>query len=472
VGVSDDLAARFSGIDGPRPIPDDARRRIEAILASDAERPMPADFRERLEHALIDGVAARPMPRGLRRRLQRTMTTTTVSSRLRIAGVVAAALLTLLGSVVLITGDDGAPRDRVTSAAKGNQPAGGDATSGQGLAGGGAEPSSPTTLLAGGTAGGGTGASSAASGRAAPATRPVAVAVVGGDADEEAGFRAYIDEQNRQGGRFDLVAANAPAVVTVNLSLQAAPPSDGVVMEGSAAQDGSLRGKVFDVAGAADRQAHIAASSAFPKNEPGARAVIYTGADEPFARTLPAAFEAVLRQRGVTSVRVPYDGSAHPVLPRADAAFLSLPPASAATWLHSARDANYEPGHGTWGIFSAADESFAEGAPSGFHVVSPFTLPASNEAAAIRAATKRRLSARVVHGWLTAKYLVTAIRRSDADTPAELADALAALQGFDDGFAPAYATRAGTHSRTPEAIVLTATGGRFVPGNGFVRDTS
>jgi hypothetical protein len=258
----------------------------------------------------------------------------------------------------------------------------------------------------------------------------------------------------------------------VNLSSQpVATPKTGAWLDGLAAEESSLRGRVFDVTSVVERQAHIAAATVFPQTARGSRAVIFTGSVEPFATRIPSAIEEVLRTRRVTAVRVPY-GSSTGLMPPGDVAFLSLPTESAGSWLRAARAANYAPNRGIWGVYSLADESLVGDMTAAVRVVSPFTLPSTQEAAALRAASPGgALSARTIHGWLTAKYLAVAIWRTGATSPSAVVAALDNMDGFDDGFAATYRERTGTHSRTPEAVVLVPSGSTLRASGGFVGDS-
>ncbi len=515
--MTDDIGRLFEGLDAPRALPADVRGRLERhllepdvveVLASvDEPRDLPVDLRERLEAALTGGVDARPLPLGLRRRLARSLRgRSATAARLRVAGAIAAGTLVLLASVALLnrdpSGDErtvraatgAATTDVSRPAASGSLDAGArtqpDALSGTATAGGNNPPSpaarsaaGPATTGAppfafGSSAGSSGGAGSAAfappgNADAAPSAAPLAIAVIGGDAVEEAGFRGYVDLLNRSGGagghRFGIVADGAASVATANLSAQPASSSARPLLEGLAPPEARLRGDVFDVASVAERQAHIAATTAFAQPTPGAQAVIFTGGGEPFATRVPAALEDVLRARGVTTVRVPYDGGT-PLLPSADAAFLSLPTALVRSWLREAGD--YAPGRGVWAVYSAADESLLGDMTAAVRVASPFAFPSNDEAAALRAATGQPLSARSIHGWLTAKYLAVAVWRSGGDTAAEVAAALKTMPGYADGFGAIYEVRPATNSRTPEAVVLRPNGSTFAADGAFIRDTS
>jgi hypothetical protein len=148
---------------------------------------------------------------------------------------------------------------------------------------------------------------------------------------------------------------------------------------------------------------------------------------------------------------------------------LSIPPDDVGPWLRAAKAADYAPARGTWGVYSAVDESLLADMTASLRVVSPFTLPTTREADDLRAATGA-LSARAISGWLTAKYLAVAVWRENATDVPRLTSALQRMTGFEDGFAPAYAVRQQTNSRVADAVVLAKDGTRFASRGGFVRD--
>jgi hypothetical protein len=239
------------------------------------------------------------------------------------------------------------------------------------------------------------------------------------------------------------------------------------VLETLAVPAPALRADVFDLASAPERQAHLIADAVFPERARGETAAVYVAGPGVFADRVPDALERVLDARGVTVVRVEYEGGA-PVLVPADASFLSMDEDDARTWLRATRgDARV----GTVaGVFSVVDEALLADLPTGALAVSPYTLPREgSEVEALRDRAGRPLSAAVVHGWVTAKALAVAIWRSGADTAAEVRRSLEDLPGYETGFAP-YGVRAGTHSRTPEGLVLEVRDGAFVARGGFVND--
>jgi len=323
----------------------------------------------------------------------------------------------------------------------------------------------------------------------APAGPPLRVGIVTGDAAEEAGFRAYINRLNEAGGvrghsiELVTVAPGAPAtgtVATVNLSPQpvagpgGAPGwATGPLLETLTATENLLPagGAVFSFASPPERQGHLAADALFPAAAAsGTKAVVYVPvAPGPLRDVVPEAIKAVLKARNVTVQVVTYDPAAHKPLPAADAAFVSLDPAGARAWVAQARADGYHPAGGVAGIYSLADDSLLPDLPEGARVVSPYVTPSGDEGQAIRSAGAGT-SAPVLHGWATAKALAAAVWRTGADTPAGLQAALEGLTGWSSGLAPAYETRSGTRSRTPEGVVFAVQSQAFVAQGGFRRD--
>jgi len=323
----------------------------------------------------------------------------------------------------------------------------------------------------------------------APAGTRLRVGIIPGDAAQEAGFRAYINRLNQSGGvsghGIDLVTVGpgAPAadtIATVNLGSQPVAGSGGApgwatgpLLETLTATADLLpgNGSVFSFASPPERQGHLAADALFPADAPaGTKAVIYVpAAPGPLRDAVPAAMKAVLEARHVTVLVVTFDPAAHKPLTPADAAFVSLDPAAAKAWVAQAKADGYRPAAGVAGIYSLADESLLPDLPEGARVVSPYVVPAGDEGQAIRS-EGRGTSAPVLHGWATAKSLAAALWRSGADTPAGVQAALEGLQGWSSGLAPAYETRSGTRSRTPEGVVFAVQSQAFVAQGGFRRD--
>jgi hypothetical protein len=314
------------------------------------------------------------------------------------------------------------------------------------------------------------------------------VGIIPGDADQEAGFRAYIDRLNQSGGvsghGIDLVTVgpSAPAantIATVNLGSQPVAGSGGApgwatgpLLETLTATENLLpgNGAVFSFASVPERQGHLAADALFPTEAgAGTKAVIYEpAAPGPLRDTVPAAIEAVLKARNVTVQVVTYDPAAHKPLIPADAAFISLDPAAAKAWVAQAK-AEGNPASRVAGIYSLADESLLTDLPEGSRVVSPYVVPGGDEGQAIRSAGAGT-PAPVLHGWATAKSLSAALWRTGADTPAEVQSALEGLAGWSSGLAPPYETRSGSRSRTPEGVVFAVQSQAFVAQGGFRRD--
>jgi hypothetical protein len=329
---------------------------------------------------------------------------------------------------------------------------------------------------------------------AAPASGPpLRVGIITGDAAQEAGFRAYVDQLNRSGGvrqhSIELVpvSAGSPAantIATVNLgSHTVAGPggapgwATGPLLETLTATENLLNGNgaVFSFASPPERQGHLAADALFPAsvtNKPAPTAVIYAASSGPLSDVVPAAMEAVLKQRGVKVTVVTYDPAQKKtgLVAGADAALLSLDPAAARAWVTQAKGASYRPAMGVAGIYSLADDTLAPDLPEGTRVISPYVVPGGDEGQAIRSIPEGT-SAPVLHGWVTAKALAAAIWRTGADTPAELQSALEGLVGWSPGLAPAYETRSGTRSRTPEGVLFQVQSGAYVAQGGFRRDS-
>jgi hypothetical protein len=314
------------------------------------------------------------------------------------------------------------------------------------------------------------------------------IGIIPGDADQEAGFRAYIDRLNRNGGvdghsvELVNVGPGSPAantIATVNLGLQpVAGPGGapnwaaGPLLETLTATESLLTGNgaVFSFASPPERQGHLAAGEIFPSEAPGKKAVIYVpAAPGPLRDAVAEAIKAVLKERKVNVEVVTYAPGADTPFPAADAAFVSLDPAAAKAWVAEAKSANYRPSAGVAGIYSLFDESLLADLPEGARVVSPYVVPGGTEGQAIRS-EGGGTSASVLHGWATAKSLAAAIWRTGADTPAEVQAALEGLTGWSSGLTPPYETRPGTRSRTPEAVVFRVQPQAFVPDGGFRRD--
>jgi hypothetical protein len=314
---------------------------------------------------------------------------------------------------------------------------------------------------------------------------PLRIGVVGGDAAQEAGFRSYVELLNRAGGvrgrALELVPTGpgkpaGGAVVTVNLSPRpiagpGGPPpwAAGPVLETLTATEPVLRGSVFGFASAPERQGHLVADAVFPEPAKGSSAVIYRASDGPLADAVPQAIERVLAERGV-KVRVElYDPVTPPLLHPADAAFLSLEPEAARSFLRQAEASGYRPERGLAGVYSLFEPSLLSKLPGGTRVVSPYVVPPGEEAEAIHSSAKGT-GVGVLHGWATAKSLAVALWRSGAQSADQVTAALEGLAGYDSGLAPPYEVRSGTRSRTPEGALHEVRSGAFSRTGGFRRD--
>jgi ABC-type branched-subunit amino acid transport system substrate-binding protein len=314
------------------------------------------------------------------------------------------------------------------------------------------------------------------------------VGVILGDAAQEAGFRAYINALNQNGGvgghsvELVNVGPGSPAantIATVNLGTQpvAGPggaPSwaSGPLLETLTATESLLSGNgaVFSFASPPERQGHLAADAVFPSEAPGKKAVIFVPvAPGPLRDAVPEAIKAVLKDRKVNVEVVTYAPGADMTFPAADAAFVSLDPAAAKAWVAEAKSAGYRPTAGVAGIYSLFDANVLADLPEGARVVSPYIVPAGAEGQTIRSEAGGT-SASVLHGWATAKSLAAAIWRTGADTPAEVQSALQGLTDWSSGLTPPYETRSGTRSRTPEGVLFQVQSGTFSPQGGFRRD--
>ncbi|HZQ83248.1 MAG TPA: hypothetical protein VFA83_00340 [Acidimicrobiales bacterium] len=313
---------------------------------------------------------------------------------------------------------------------------------------------------------------------------PLRIGVVTGGPSERA-FRGYVDLLNGNGGisgrpvQLVAVTPSHPAsglVAAVNLGSGPAagqsgpPPWTGTpLLELPQAMSDVLHDPVFDMASPLDRVAHILADTAYPNPSPGATAVIFTGSQPPWSDRVPQALTDRLQAQSVAVVRLAYTPG-RTAFPPADAAFLSLDTAEASSWLSDAAAMGYHPSK--LAGLSALDEAAVRSRlPDGTIVASAYVRPPTGaEEAALEKAAGGSPGAADLHGWATAKSLAVALWRSGATTTTGARQALLGLGGYDSGLAPAYETRAGTTSRTPEAVVLRAAGGTLNPDGGFRRD--
>jgi hypothetical protein len=514
---SSSLEERLAGLDGPLPLPAGLRRRLEDALLAGA----PDTAGEDNPLAGLD--RPMPLPAGLRRRLDETLVRRDNRRRVAVPSylAIAAAVLLVLGSVTAIVRASSGPHRGHASVAAGS-PSNTGTSAGDGTTTTSATSSSaamagstmaataaPGSGASGSSAGSPSGAASGAAGAAAaPAARngppppfsfgtgnpgarsptrsPLRIGVVGGDAAQEAGFRAYIDLLNRSGGagghalQAVPTSAAAPAadtVVTVNLSgaqiaTTAGSPAwvRGALLETLPVASPVLTGNVFDLASPVERQAHLIVDSLYPDNAPGRTAAIYQAAAGTFGVETPQALDEALRSRQVTPVHVVLMPGQPIAFVGADAAFLSLDTAAASGWLVQAKSAGYAPARGVAGVSSLLDASLLRDLPDGARVLSPYLLPSGTEATAMTSGTGRAPSDAVTHGWVTGKALAVAVWQTDASTPEGVIAALRGLQGFDDGFAPPYATRPGGNARIPDGLQYRVAAGQFVQVGGFLTD--
>ena len=468
----------LGGLDAPRPLPPRVRDELIDLLVTRPIESAPA-----FPAADLSGLdCPRALPPRVRTALERRLVRRRPAAVRRLA--VAAAVLLVVSTSAVLTRDIGDERrarpapaalgprerpDRDGAAEAGTAPL--PAVSGVGGTGV-AAPTvrAPAESAAAGPGGGGPDEVLAP---------PVRVAVVGGVPDAEAGFRSYLDTVNRAGGvggrplAAQVAAPDRPvagAVATVNLSHEpiATPAGSpawarGPLLETLAATEELLDGEVFSLASPPERQAHLLADALVPDAEPGRTAVVYQAENGLFGEEIPAALAEVLEDRGVHVTRVTYQPGVAPVVVPAHVAFLSLPQADARRWVAQVAQSGYRwPAVGC--VFPMLDESLLGELPSGYRILSPYRLGAA-DAPALRDAVGH-VSVGAVHGWVTAKALVHALR-AGATSAAQLR---AALTGFDHGFAPPVGFRRGTNARVPEGILYTVTAGGFESESGFRTD--
>jgi len=520
--IEHDLAALRSD---DRPLPPALRDRIEAALLAETAHPLEADLHDRLTDALTDPGALlagiddpRPLPASVRAGLEDALATPARGAHRWVGVAAAIVLVTGVAAAAMQFGrhESGtvvahAPRDATTTFTTTVE---GSATGGQAPGVAASRPRPASGRGSGGATSGAVAAFSQAAGQYGPpppfsfpqdfaalgaapvngattTTRPVqsavTVAVIGGDPAQEAGFRAYVRRLNDAGGagghRFVLTAADAShpartATVTVNLSGAAVATDSGApswtggpLLETMAAPESVLKNDVFGFASAPERQAHLIADTLVPPGSSGKAVVIYRMTTGLFSDRVPAAMADVVQRNGGRAVMVAYDGTATSVLVPADVALLSLDGPSAQAWFRQARSGSYRPPDGVGAIYPVFDTALLSDIASGTKIESPYSTSSDTyEAAVLRTDTNRPLSSALIHGWVTAKTLAVAVWERDADTRPALKAALAGLDGFSDAWTPQYGVRAGTHSRTPEGIVLEATNGGFTPRGGFRKD--
>ena len=482
--LTDQTKALFDGIDGPRPLPDRTRRRLERSLAKPVPVPEPRWLSSRrwlaiaavvtLVLASVSAITNRPgSPRG-------QVGSTAMDASGTDDGLVSEGLMGS-GSGAGV-GDPGfAPSESAT--AGGVQaatpqsgygpigPTGGSAaysrrangpppfalSDEEGLAtfsdmapgasmpddGGSPDPGPTTTTTA------------------PPPPPPFRISVATGDATGVAGFNAYVELLNRYGGaggrRFVIVKDGDPADVKVNLSgtasTAAAGTAQAITIDSLLAPDRILRGNTFGFAGAVDRQAHLIADAVYPAAA-GGTAVIYREQAGVLHDEVPAALEAVLRQRGLTTVVVDVRPNEAVVpVPTADSVFLSVTAANAKRVV-DAYPSNSRPPRGFNGIGTLAESGAVPGLPVGTRFISPYAFPDSKEAKRVQELTKLPPGARLYHGWIVAKTLAVAVWRFQPHTTDQLRGSLDRMNGYANGFAPAYTYRHGTHSVRPEGVLF------------------
>lgn len=508
----------LAGIDAPRAVPGAVRARLEGVVhatgrelldALDSPRAMPPGVRARLEHRLVRPARPRVLAQ-------------------RALALAAGIMLVVASAAVFVRSGNGPGTAPGTGSAFAPAPGAGafadpllppdPATAmalepGQGAGGIAGEFLDAPGLIAPGplvrgpappfafeaevpapapdSASAGSGGGTTGSSTAEPPTieaEPLTVGVIGGNAAQERGFRRYIRLLNRQGGvqghRIRVAAAGEDAsprgsIATVNLSGAAVAAAEGPpgwvrgpLLETSAATEDVQHGAVYSFASPPERLARLIARARYPEPvQTATTALIYTTGGAPWSEAVPAAIEEVLRSQGVAAVRIAYQESGTPpVFLPADVAFLSMDGTSAGRWLDDARDANYHPARGIAGVYPLVDTALASWfSDREVWAVAPYALLDTLETRALRGSSDD-VGMDHVHGWVTAKMLAVAIWLHDVHKPADMRAALDALEGYANGFAPPYQTRASSNARTPEGILYELSGGVFVPRSGFLRD--
>lgn len=514
------------------PLPDQARERITKRLSDpakalfdglDAPRPLPARARRRLEHALAGAPSASVPLRESRLLSSRRWLAVAAAATLLLASVSALTIrrapdnpTTASGRVDVFdslergpangpgVGDPGfaaapsaespgsgiatvEPRSEIVHA-----PPGGAARAAP-QSDGGAPPYAlgdyeGSTVISsdasqGSEPGGTPGAGPSTGGPPPPQTTTTApppppphfrVSIVSGDATAAAGFHAYVDLLNRHGGaggrRFAIVRQGERADAVVNLSGQPlAPHTHPVVIDSALAPDRLLRQNVFAFIGAVDRQAHLIADAVYP-SAAGGTAAIYREPTGPLHDEVPAALDAVLRQRGLNTVFVDVRPNEAVVpMPTADSVFLSVSAANAKRVV-DAYPARSRPPRGFNGIGTLAESTAVPDLPVGTRFISPYAFPDSNEAKRVQELTKLPAGVQLYHGWVAAKTLAVAVWRYRPDSPASLHGALRKMNGYANGFAPAYTFRPGTNSVRPEGVLFEVTDTGAAQKGGFLTD--
>ena len=506
----DEFVARFAGLDGPRQLPDDVRARLETMLL-DGPRELPVDVRHRLEHNLTAAVpAATPTTRWQR----------IGANRWVVPAGVAAAVAMLVGSVAVLA-DRSAPKrsdavaalattttSAVAPASSVVEPLESSSSFSAGATAGSASSGSAPQAQRSATAGQGTpppfavrgtpapsgsspapaSAPSAAaerdaefSGGAAPSANaatgaPIPIGLVGTDAAEEGGVRAYVDLLNRTGGinGRPIVLGGASADSFSAIRLGVGGPVDGVptLLSLQTSDRPCQVADAFCLAGPLDRQAHLLADAVFPSVAQGASAAIYVAASGPFADVVPEAIERVLRERGVRSLRFVHRVGDSVTPGPVDAVFVSLPTAESRSLFATAeRAGGFRSARGVAAFSTAHDRSVAS-MPDGTRLVVPWFEPSGDERSALESVVGAAPSMATIHGWAEAKHLAYALWKSGASDRNQTRTALVQLDGYDSGLAPAMAHRVGrsSKSRTPEGRIEEVRAGAFVGVTEFRRD--
>lgn len=496
------------GIDAPRELPADVRSRLESELSAsavavlpdglDRPRPIPPAARKRIEsavmaYALEGGGAVDLRSASTRRRWHRSNAARqwiplAAAAVLLIVAVTGALTInrpardSLLSGPDIFEGSTGAKDVRLGESATTLPGGSGPAPPFSAAAAPSATLGDTEAAPAGGAADAaaapqaegfdGTGRSSAQA-----ATTAIRVGLSGPDNGVAAGFRAYMNTVNAQGGvggsrRVETVNPSSDGVMaTVSTSLAGPldPRSAGPRLEGPAASEGALRGDTFAFSSAPERLGHLLADVLYPEARPGARVALFTGTGV-FDEIAPAALESALREKGIVATRVATRDGRPGQWPEAEVAVLSMGGEDARRWLAAASAEGYRPARvaGLWGV---ADPAFARELPEGSTVITSYATPRPDEAQAMSNAAGGPPSFGFVHGWATAKALALALWQSGAGTPEELTRALSAFPEDDlGGLIAPYRVRSGTNSRTPEGLVLQVRGGTFVAQGGFRAD--
>lgn len=319
-------------------------------------------------------------------------------------------------------------------------------------------------------------ASGPSAAQAAPA--PIRVGLSGPDNSVAAGFRAYMNTVNSQGGvggsrQVESVNPSSRGLIaTVSTSLAGPldPRSTGPRLEGPAAEERRLRADTFAFSSAPERLGHLLVDALYPQPQPGASVALFTGTGV-YDDIAPVAIEAALREKGVVATRVGTRSGRPSQWPDAELAILAMSGEDARNWLAAAQAEGYRPSRGLAGMWGLADPSFAKELPEGSTVITSYATPRADEAQAMSNAAGGPPSFGFVHGWATAKALALALWQSGASNSEELTRALAAFPQDDlGGLIAPYRVRPGTNSRTPEGLVLQVRGGTFVAQGGFRAD--